>query len=108
MKVATGRVLLFQKISSAVQVGANEVGHEYWSKVKSMPAQFRQIGTRLPAILLVSAAIATAQGTQTAPPPATPAAAHRPAMIFPPPPNTALGQKATLMGSLAPKWHKVH
>ena len=28
-------------------------------------------------------------------------------MIFPPLPNTALGQKAALMGSLAPKWDKV-
>lgn len=28
-------------------------------------------------------------------------------MTFPPLPNTALGQKAALMGSLAPKWNKV-
>src|SRR5580765_2639230 len=77
------------------------------SKVKSMPAQYRKIGTRLPAALLVSAAIATAQGTQTAPPPTQPAAGNHPAMMFSPLPNTALGQKAALMGSLAPKWNKV-
>jgi len=28
-------------------------------------------------------------------------------MMFSPLPNTALGQKAALMGSLAPKWNKV-
>lgn len=72
-----------------------------------MPAQYWKIGTRLSAALLVSAAIATAQGTQTAPPPTQPAAGNRPAMMFPPPANTALGQKAALMGSLAPKWNKV-
>jgi len=77
------------------------------SKVKSMPAQYRKIGTWLPAILLVSATFATAQGTQAAPPPTTPSAANRPAILFPPLPNTALGQKAALMGSLGPKWNKV-
>ena len=107
MKVGTGHVLFFQKISQAVQVAANEVDPESLSKVKSMPPQYLKIGTRLPAILLVSATIATAQGTQAAPSPTTPPAANRPVMTFPPLPNTALGQKAALMGSLAPKWNKV-
>ena len=72
-----------------------------------MPAPYRKIGTQLPAILLLSAAIAAAQGTQSAAPTAQPSANNRPAMIFPPLPNTALGQKAALMGSLGPKWNKV-
>ena len=58
------------------------------------------------AALLVSTAVATAQGTQ-APAPSQPAAGNRPAMTFPPLPNTALGQKVALMGSLTPKWNKV-
>jgi hypothetical protein len=81
--------------------------HQSQPKVKSMPAQYRKIGLRLPAALLVSAAIATAQGPQVAPPPTQPADGNRSAAMFPPLPNTALGQKAALMGSLAPKWNKV-
>ena len=98
-----GHVLFFQKISQTVRVATNEVGNESLSKVMSMPAQYRKIATRLPAILLVSATIAAAQGTEAVAPPTTPG----PAILFPPLPNTALGQKAALMGSLAPKWNKV-
>ena len=71
-----------------------------------MPARYRNIGTRLPAVLLFSA-IAAAQGTPAVPAATQSPAGNRPAMTFPPPANTALGQKAALMGSLAPKWDKV-
>ena len=72
-----------------------------------MPARNRKMGTWLPAVLLVPASIAAAQGTTAAPAATQPQAGNRPAMTFPPPANTALGQKAALMGSLAPKWDKV-
>lgn len=71
-----------------------------------MPARYRNIGTWLPAALLFSA-IAAAQGTPAVPADPQPQAGNRPVMTFPPPANTALGQKAALMGSLAPKWDKV-
>lgn len=72
-----------------------------------MPAHYRNFATRLPATLLITAAMAAAQGTSPAPAPAQQPAGNPPAMTFPPLPNTALGQKAALMGSLAPKWDKV-
>ncbi len=65
------------------------------------------MGTGFSAVLLIAAAIAMAQGTQAAAPAPQQAPGNRPAMTFPPLPNTALGQKAALMGSLAPKWNKV-
>jgi hypothetical protein len=58
----------------------------------------------LPAMLLAPL-ITPAQGTQAAPPAAQNAAGNRPAFMMPPPANTALGQKAALMGTL--KWNNV-
>lgn len=60
----------------------------------------------LPAFAFVAlcASIASAQGTQPAPPAG---AGNRAPMAMPPLPKTALGQKAALMGSLAGKWASV-
>ena len=72
-----------------------------------MRALYCKIARWVPAILLglipFTAPFAAAQGKGVAPKPTKPGAA----MFFPPPSNTALGQKAALMGSLAPKWNKV-
>lgn len=59
----------------------------------------------LPVALIASVSIGWGQTAQ----PATAATqqGNRTAMIFPPMPNTALGQKAALMGSLASKWNAV-
>ncbi len=62
---------------------------------------------QLTAAILVSTAFAAAQAPRAVPTPGQTAAGARPQMVFPPLPNTALGQKAALMGSLAPKWNAV-
>jgi len=68
--------------------------HSEWKKALCSLAAF-----------VVSATIAWGQAAQPTPAAAQPAPANRPAFTFPPPANTALGQKAALEGTL--KWDKV-
>lgn len=72
-----------------------------------MPTHYWKSGVQFLVAFLVSAALTKAQGPQTVSPPTQPAESNHPSIASPPLSQTALGQKAALMGSLAPKWNTV-